>query len=85
MTRDSLSGQNSSRRADGVGSSPALSKSKKTALWKRLRKYDRKIGEIDRYIWLFGAIDRKYISMETKRKKLDQKRKEVRMKLKGYN
>jgi len=40
ISRDSLSGQNTSRRAAGPGSSPGLSTKSKTKLWQKLRKLD---------------------------------------------
>ncbi len=85
--RDSLSGQNRGRRVACVGSSPALSPSKKTRLWQRLRKYDREIAEIDE-VFKYGEFfifDKKRIPvMKKSRQELDEKRRVVRMKLKGY-
>ncbi len=85
--RDSLSGQNRGRRVASVGSSPALSPSQKTRLWQRLRRYDRKIAQIDE-VFKYGEwfiSDKKRIPiMKNNRQKLDERRRVVRMKLKGY-
>ena len=98
ISRDSLSGQNRGRRVAGGGSSPppsikVLTKSQKTKLWKRLRRYDSKIDPIksrlDSYYWqmeryrCWGGIEHPE-SLKEKFNKLDAKRKDVRNKLKGY-
>lgn len=75
------------RRVTGVGSSPTLpNKSEKTRLWKKLRKLDRKLSKMksipwshsNEYAWIYG----KNIN---KKQELDRKRKQIRLKLKGYN
>lgn len=67
-------------RIAGTGSSPVLpTKSQRTKLWKRLRKLDRRISELSSPFSCYFAKN----SIE-KIRKLDQKRKEVRNKLKGY-
>jgi hypothetical protein len=61
-------------------------------LWKRLRNYDRKISEIEKD-WRFdcagiGLMEhlypKEFKKAKMKRDKIDQKRKEIRRKLKGY-
>jgi len=73
-----------SRRTTGARSSRAAS-----TIFKRLRNLDRQIGKLDRDIEfnsLFAKTpsnERKMLAMIKKRDKLDQKRKEVRLKRKG--
>ena len=89
-SRGSLSiGENKSRRAAGAGSSPApLTRSERSRLWRRLRNYDRKITELDRkmvFSELFG-MEPWTLSPDVlweRRTKWDERRKEVRRKLKG--
>lgn len=80
---DSLSGQNKDRRIAGGGSNPSLpTKSVRTKLWKNLRKLDRKIGRLTRWIRLTCLEGAEYNSKTLL--ELDSKRKEIRLKLKGY-
>lgn len=74
------------RRVTGVGSSPTLpTKAVRTRLWKRLRKLDKELEELKNVPWSNNCkLDWVYGSNITKKQKLDQKRKEVRLKLKGY-
>lgn len=67
-------------RIAGTGSSPVLpTKSQRTRLWKRLRKLDSQIAKLSYPFSIYTARH-----LKDKVKKLDQKRKEVRNKLKGY-
>lgn len=82
MTGDSLSGKN------GTDVSPVpvqvrLPRAKRTRLWKRLKKLDRSLNYWDTLpdefrVLLFRENQKMY-------KKLDEKRKQVRRRLKGYN
>ena len=83
---DSLGGKNTARRGGGVGSSPAPSTRKK--LRDRLRKYDRKISELEKeandpYVLIFRESH--YIKICDRMAKLDKKRKQTRLRLKGYD
>ena len=87
-TRDSLRGQNEHRRMASAGSSPAPSaRSKRTRLWKRLRRLDRKFHWLDVGVKINSPFqyetrgDRK---MCDQRDKVDAQRLSVRNKLKGY-
>lgn len=80
LTSGSLSGKNKGRRVAGVGSSPTRSK-----LWRRLRKLDRKCSlarEKENYLHVYSTK----VELKAKQdfEKFDAKRKEVRLKLKGY-
>lgn len=83
---DSLRGQNKDRRIAGTGSSPVLPiKSTRTKLWKQLRKLDAKINKISH--WLdYDCIypDKRYKERLLKKNQMDQHRKKIRLKLKGY-
>jgi len=58
-------------------------------LWKRLQKLDRRIDEVDYWMWINSAWNCDYKSfsriegMRLKREQLDQQRKEARLKIKG--
>lgn len=68
-------------RIAGTGSSPVLpTKSQRTKLWKRLRRLDRQITKSS---YPFSITTGR--QLKDKVIKLDQKRKDVRNKLKGYN
>ena len=88
-SRDRLSGQTEDRRIARVGSSPAPStRSERTRLWNRLRKLDRQIAEADNWLyynsWSLGwNTGKKKRDVEARRDRLDAKRKDVRMRLKG--
>ena len=89
-SRGSLRGENKSRRAASAGSSPAPSaRSERSRLWRRLRNYDRKITELDQKI-VFTEIFGKNPNSPSedilleRRIKWDQRRREVRRRLKGY-
>lgn len=74
ISRDSLGGKNGHRGVAGARSSRALS-----TIFKRLRKLDKEIGRIDRMLhgwrrFCFKQVER----LSARRKKLDEKRKEVR-------
>jgi hypothetical protein len=77
----SLSGQNSNERISDTRSSRVSS-----TLFYQLRKFDRKITEIDNHILFYRRIfsHTKANKLEKKRKVLDDKRKHVRNKRKGY-
>jgi len=80
-----LSGQTEGRIVASAGSSPAPStRSARTRLWKRLRRLDSQIGQLDRVIEfrviMYRGAGKDLIAQ---REKKDAKRKEVRMKLKG--
>lgn len=86
-TGDSLSGQNKGRRAAGTGSSPVHpTRSERTRLWKRLRYLDRECAKCKELIDWYNIVIQKerYIKQTEKFKNLDARRKEVRLKLKGY-
>ncbi len=82
QSRGSLGGQNSDRRISSARSSRALSTN-----FKKLRELDRKISEIDNN-WkpYFDAGCHFYIpeKIRNRRIRLDNKRKEIRLKRKGY-
>lgn len=84
----SLRGKNKDRRVAGAGSSPVLpTKSKRTQLWKQLRKLDSMIHNISccidyGYVYL---TTEEYMEKLSKRNKMDAKRKKIRMMLKGYD
>ena len=88
-TGDSLSGQNRCRRVAGDGSSPSLpvlSKSQKTKLWQRLRRYDRKVEKLNIQLdWhnTFCNSEKAHVVM-VKLENADLTRKLIRDKLKGY-
>lgn len=87
-TNGSLGGQNSGGRSAGARSSRARS-----TLLKALRSLDRQIGALDLLIkkWSYANLHaacgrtRWFKVMESKRMKLDTKRKEVRLARKEYN
>lgn len=82
---DSLRGQNSSGRRSGDSSS--LSPSIRFKLFKRLQKLDREIINLDVQIrqGTWEWMDKKYYkTLIDRREKLDQKRKDIRNKRKGY-
>ena len=79
LSRDSLGGQNSHRRVNGARSSRALS-----TIFKRLRRLDREIAAIDRYIRTHLGWVQTTPKMTERRKKLDAERREVRHQRKGY-
>lgn len=85
--RDSLSGQNEVRRHASAGSSPAPSaKSKRTRLWQRLRRLDRKISYLDDNLRVLRYACPNHPDTEKReiqRDKADAKRRSVRLKLKG--
>ena len=85
------------RRAAGDGSSPSsptiLPKWKKTRLWQQLRKLDRKCGKLLYYLQMstyglppgkMNCKPQNYYKWKKDFEKYDEKRKEVRNKLKGY-
>jgi len=74
-SRGSLGGQNSPGRGSGARSSRALS-----TMFKQLRKLDRLIGWLDRDPRVL--MPSKWYA--ARRIALDQKRKEIRLKRKGY-
>jgi hypothetical protein len=78
LSRDSLSGQNSLGRQSGARSSRALS-----TIFKQLRKLDREIGEIDRYVRVHLGWVRMKPELIERRKRLDAKRRDVRLLRKG--
>jgi len=58
-------------------------------LWKRLRRLDKQIAEADHWLycnsWSVGWNTLKKVSdVETRRSRLDEQRRGVRMRLKGY-
>ena len=86
-TGDSLRGQNEHRRMASAGSSPAPStRSQRTRLWRRLRKLDSKISQLDYGLWIQRHIGSQTVveKMECQRIKADASRLSVRNKLKGY-
>lgn len=87
-TGDSLSGQNKGRRTAGVGSSPTLpTKLQRTRLWNQLRKLDRQYGRICAQIGCsipFAKLFSYNEKLVTKLGWIDQIRKKIRNKLKGY-
>ena len=74
------------RRIAGIGSSPILpTKSKRTKLWNRLRKYDSQISFLRIRSYPYGILD--LAEFKKKRERfldIDLKRKAVRAMLKGY-
>jgi hypothetical protein len=85
---DSLSGQNMDRRVAGIGSSPkhSLSLKQKTKLWKKLRKLDceySRLKDLNSSGWNLW-YNRPYQANQAKMSEIDDKRKEIRNKLKGY-
>lgn len=91
ISRDGVRGQHSSGRVDGSGSSPdpskKLTRSQKSKLWFRLRNYDRKFHEVDKLARLrsfYPDDDKRLMKLREQRYKLDEKRRRVRLKLKGY-
>lgn len=84
ISSDSLSGQNVVGRNAGLGSSPSRSTKTKTKLWKKLRKLDKKCALFVRnYKWYMNKESKECLYAYNKYLKFDQKRKEVRMKLKS--
>lgn len=83
---DSLRGKNESRRAAGVGSTPTLpTKSVRTRLWQQLRKLDSEMFRLKSPTYMFYVKDCDFIiKVNEKLKRADQKRIEIRNKLKGY-
>ena len=81
LTRDSLGGQNSHRRVSGARSSRALS-----TIFKSLRDVDRMIGLMDRMVIMKGEqwVRDFCPKFNASRDKLDQRRKILRLKRKGY-
>ena len=81
LTRDSLGGQNSHRRVSSARSSRALS-----TIFKSLRDVDRKIGIMDRMVIMKGEqwVRDFCPKFNSRRDKLDQRRKILRLKRKGY-
>ena len=81
LTRDSLGGQNSHRRVSGARSSRALS-----TIFKSLRDVDRTIGLMDRMVIMKGEqwVRDFCPKFNARRDKLDQRRKILRLKRKGY-
>jgi len=77
----SLSGQNSNGRISGTRSSRVSS-----TLFYQLRKLDRKITKIDEQLlfWYRTGSYKGAAKLEKKRKVLDDKRKQVRIKRKKY-
>lgn len=81
---DSLSGQNTIGRNAGLGSSPSRSSKTKTKLWKKIRKLDKKCASFVKiYKWYMNKKSRECLYGFKAYLKFDQKRKEVRMKLKS--
>lgn len=80
----SLGGENTGRRAGGVRSSRTSS----TTL-SQLKKLDMQIAKIDERIhqlgWLYGPSNKEWLDLKKKRAKLDEKRKQVRLKRKQHN
>ena len=73
------------RRAAGAGSSPVLpTKSQRTKLWKRLRRLDRELYFYDTFLKKMTGYRIYRADLWVEGIKLDQKRKEIRNKLKGY-
>lgn len=82
----SLSGKNAGGNASSVGSSPAApSKGKNFKYWKkRLSKLDSELSEWDSKSTFYLKFKFTYSNLIEKWIKLDKKRKEVRLRLKGY-
>jgi hypothetical protein len=89
ISRDSLSGQNTSRRAAGPGSSPGLSTKSKTKLWQKLRKLDALCAKYSTKT--FSSVpfcmslksSRELEKYECLFAKYDKQRKQIRWNLKG--
>lgn len=84
--RNSLSGENEGSLPKRAGSSPASSTISKQRLWRKLQSLDRKISKLaqqlmwdggSKLFWGNDKLNKGFI-------KLDQERKEVRMKLKSH-
>jgi hypothetical protein len=83
-TKVSLGGENSRRRTSGTRSSRVLS-----TIFKKLQKLDREISRLQNQITPFGDFNfgfgkHKNKKLEEQIKKLDLKRKEVRLERKKY-
>jgi DNA repair photolyase len=87
-TSDSLSSQNMGGRAAGEGARPSRSASVKTKLWKRLQKLDSRISKnlyYQRRAYQDEIICKHYYAESyTQFKNLDEKRKQMRLKLKSF-
>jgi hypothetical protein len=83
--RAHLRGKDRDRRVAGGSSSLPLSPGKKTLLWQRLRKYDRKLAELEHHM-LFAKLfmHGELALLEKQRALVDEKRKLVRCKLQSY-
>jgi len=84
ISKVSLGGENSRRRTSGTRSSRVLS-----TIFKKLQKLDREITKLYKMITPFGDFDfgfekHRNKKLEEQIKKLDMKRKEVRMERKKY-
>jgi len=83
-TKVSLGGENSRRRTSGTRSSRVLS-----TIFKKLQKLDRQISNLKHIMSPFGAFNFDFGKQRNKKleeqiKKLDLKRKEVRLERKKY-
>jgi len=91
ISGDSLSGQNEKRRLAGVGLSPTLPTKKRTALWQKLRTYDRRIDRLRALIrhnmtkeeYNIPINNKEHAEYCVKYLELDQERKQIRYSLKG--
>ena len=81
MAGRSASVDSSSTRSTNI---KLTSKSVRTRLWQRLRKLDRQITELDNGMYSWLQTRKEQEKRVQKRIRLDQKRKDVRAKLKGY-
>lgn len=85
---DDVRGEHEVRRNASGGSNPSpLTKSVKTKLWNRLRKLDREIERLHKKynsILVRYKFPKDWQEIRLKINKLDLKRKETRLKLKGY-
>jgi hypothetical protein len=85
ISKVSLGGQNNHGRMSGTRSSRVLS-----TIFKKLQKLDREISKLQNRITPFGDFDfgfekHRNKKLEQQIKKLDLKRKEVRIERKKYN
>ena len=85
ISKNSLGGQNNHGRMSGARSSRASS-----TIFKKLQKLDREITKLQNRINPFGAYSfdfgkHRNKKLEEQIKKLDMKRKEVRLERKKYN
>jgi len=81
---DSLSGQNMVGRNASLGSSPSRSTKIRTRIWKQLRKLDRRCSQLYQCYMLYKTYKFQWDHTNyTNYIKTDQKRKEIRLKLKA--